>query len=661
MKQVSVHSRIKEERSKEEARWDSLLSFKGVAKKKSLVTIADKPPVGPDAKRTAKLKNRGAYISKLPQFGNVNFSDDADTTSDDTINVIGEVTYPNLKSAMEGVVSACITLGGGAVENLNHGYIVRFLFNYMLDEAQGLFHACQLKLAPAVFWDMLHAMTARRSANWSFLIKDFERPDWIACDTAHDGRPFGIVGPVDYGFSIVDLTMTSYTNAKGYEETMKLFTECGDKANCKGCEYREISPDDHSMYTWTAQKVGAFDFIGWTCEGNISVMENDIMSLLPIPCKWLGALGILNSRACASGNHHSRMSCSPGGLVAHRILKKYTGYTNHAEVVVIKPIPLWELMMVCFKLQQQGLLVGWPSSSDTNNAWRAADLRFGSWKKITYTAMVRHFARNAAVACNAVQNSTPLYFAATGNGPVHGSGGIMLPQAIEKNLACMYEYQIGNVWFYPMLWHDQDMTYEDIDYWMEGPSVNADDWNWVTNFGENSNDELAPCYSPLDLAMPLYAKCAGWIQGYMPWAPMVYVDNFNAGQCSALYASVETNPLVSVLSPRLVNPEVRKHLDSMILPAYILYWPTLVYNVDGNDAKSGVQHLLGERFSISGDKGELRQWTTVFNSLSSGVYKTGGSGTDLGTVDREKYTTFLDTLKKRGQIAQVEEDFELLT
>jgi len=604
-------------------------------------------------RRLSKIRDSGARLSDLPPFGNINYSDMEDTTSDDTLNISAVFKPDNLKSAIEGIISAGLTLGGDSVQQVNHAYVAKFLWQYIINEIRGNYQNYELKFAPVVFWDILHACTSRRSNGYAYKVTDFASPAWIDSTTANDGRPFGLMSSTDTaGYITVDVTTGSYTDALGYAAVVSFFGELGKKLNCRDNSYREIRSDDPSAFSYT-QQVAANDptsLSTWKCNANAQYAEREMRCLTPIQCKWIAGLGIFTAAACNVGRHHHNVYTSPGSIVAFRILRKYAGYQSHSEIPFIKPVPLSEVFLFIWRMSLRGAQTGYTGVDATHNPWFVNGITFNEWKMVNYIAIVRHFSRNSGIAVNMLHEATPLYFAASGNNPIHGCGGIMIPQCVEQNMASLYEYQVGNIWFYPMLWYDADIATAALNVsgttWFATGGLLTDVWNWLTDKLTTSGLEVSGCYSDISGVMAKYNLSINSLQAYLPFAPMMYTPQFNAGQLTAIYANGNKH-LVCVTSPRRIAEDIRKHLDMMLLPLFTVVWAGTGNDDDGAQRMAAIQHLLGEKFSISGDKGELQQVISVVNLNAQSIHVIGGGGTDAARVDEEEYEFELRDTKKK--------------
>jgi len=412
--------------------------------------------------------------------------------------------------------------------------------------------------------------------------------------------------------------------------------------DCFDSTYRNIASDDPSAFSNQVQ-VAATDatrYITWKANNVTSFGEQDNRTMQPMQCKWLSTLGIVKAAACISGRHHHSSYTSPGGMVAHRIIHKRRGYYNHAEVPFLKPLPLSEILLLIWKLSLQAQQIGNPPATATDNLWYNNLVTFSDWKIVNYVALTRHFSRNAGISVNMSHKGTPLYFAASGNNPIHGCGGIMLPQSVEQNLSALYEYQVGNIWFYPMLWYDADVPEASVFVsgvtWFKASSTGwfKTAWSWITN--TISGAEISGCYNSISSALNKYNKSVNILQAWFPFSPMMYTPQFNAGQCTCFYGDDE-DQLISVSAPRRIPEDIRKHLDLMILPAFYVQWSGLTSDADGSQRLTSLQYIFGERYSISGDYGELQQLASVFNLTAQAIHVIGGGGSDLARVDEEEY------------------------
>jgi len=406
-----------------------------------------------------------------------------------------------------------------------------------------------------------------------------------------------------------------------------------------GTDYKSIKPTDTSIFVAKrVQSLGPTTLTTWKCGGTELIAETEGRSVFEIQAKWLAMLGLTSVLSMMPGKHVVTTFVAPGGIVAHRIRHRLRGYVRQGEVVIVKPVPITDLFNVCEMLQSQALVL--LGQNTTTNVFKTNNLGFTDWKFIVYLALVRHFSRNAAISVNLYHNFDPLYFAASGNNPMRGAATLMLPQALEQNLACLYEYNIGGTWFYPMLWHDDD-------YVQKSGMFNATGWltaSWSLLTNLVGVNEVSDAFADYTTLFERWSKCIEVIQAGCPHSNLMRSDRFNAAQTTCVIATSGQMKFVS--SPRRIPENVRKHLDMMICPAYYVDWPTIGFEENGNAYAQGLQFLFQEPYSTAAEKGETTQALSILNALYQTLHSLGGSGTDYGDVVKEAYA---DTLKKTGR------------
>jgi len=611
-----------------------------------------------DKKKAAKQKKRredkqmkalGIVKSDLPPFGKSTLHVLDKTTSDNALVYKATLQSGRLKSFCEGIVSAGLTLGGDGVFRLNHQYVVRYMFEYIWNEATGKYHPTRLKYAPAVFWDVLHALTNRKKGFISYKIVDDPLPTWTVTSTADGGRPFGVISSTLSGYTTVDTT-SAYTDALGYAAANSFFGELGEKLDCQDKKYREIDPADCSAFVaQRVQSVGGSIMQTYKIGAVASVCETEMRCHGKIKCKWIAQLGLTSVVAQLAERNITTAFVAPGGIAAHRIYHKLHGYNRHADEILLKPVPISEFAVIMETLLVKAMELNSPSAvpySDVNNPFTQWEVTFDDFKIVLLICALRHFGKSSAIACNMFHKTTPYWFAATGDNPTRGAAAIMIPQVIEQNFATLKPYNQGDKWVYPMIWIDVD--FQSTLGWFAGSGgFFTAAYNLLTNLVSTS--EAAPLYFELTDLVTKWHNVMDLVQAWVPVAPLMNEPWFNSAITTAFIGSTDDD-LILCSSPCEIIEDVRKHIDKVIVP---VWYVTKSAGFDENAVaySQAMQYLFNEPYSTDAEKGEIKQSFVVLAFLLPTIHVLGGGGNTTAIVEEEEYGYEMGgkgELKRRG-------------
>jgi hypothetical protein len=616
-------------------------------KMENVVPKPQREPRKTNGRRDAWKNAKPDGLSTI-SFGNHIAVDRNVSNVDETITIEGTPIVTVIKDICRGIISLACT-AGLAVEKLNTSYAYNYLVKYMLQKMIGEDPAYELKMLPAVLWDILDATSSRTVKGISYFVGNVTLPAAEEVNATTFGLNFGICGAPDTNkFVKVDVTVTGYTDQLGFTALRKLFEDAAKILDCVTREQypREIKINDVSAwsvldYDLSTNPNGTFT----TLIGGVSVtVGGTVHTTRKSRCHWISKLGLFSGLKISGSKHILRRTSSAGAIVVDRVLRKQRNYEDHKRHVLVKQFALNDISDV-FQSLVKALKDKYTSTPFLDNLVGSNDFLL-----MFHSIMIRYFmpwcAVGAGYQSTTMWQPTAIRFIAPDHGgvPMKGSSGIKGFQILEENLARILPYPHKGSIVYPLPAYRNDVAILDAACWHA-----TGYYTTKPNFqlGYLTGDAaffFAPCvWESFGLRSTEWHGAMRQVQEFTPVCPIVV-----AGKTAINLATItchrtkNTRFAYGYSSISKLPDQFEELAERSIIPELASDESTL-YTTDW-------RQLYEERYWSPNSRAEGTQVNTVYPGMLGSLHKLGGQG------DRDALISRGEVLARRSLAKEVGED-----